>query len=70
MFFYFILGDQHPEAEFNAHMDVEAYNVLIQNATPDKVTVVPFSQIYDSLNIDLVSVWNEINNSQNVYVNI
>lgn len=52
---FFILGANHAEAEFNAHMDVEAYHILAQHATSDKVTVVPFSQIYASLNIDLVS---------------
>lgn len=50
-----ILGEEHPKPEFNANMDVEAYHILAQYATPEKVTVIPFSEIYASLNIDLVS---------------
>ncbi|KAJ0181407.1 hypothetical protein K1T71_003492 [Dendrolimus kikuchii] len=40
-----IHSDNDPKAEFNAHTDVEAYRIVAENATPDKVTIVPFSQI-------------------------
>ncbi|KAJ8733770.1 hypothetical protein PYW07_014321 [Mythimna separata] len=46
-----IHNDENPSPEFNAHVDVEAYHVVAQNASPDKVTVVPFSQIKQYLNI-------------------
>ncbi|XP_049887848.1 uncharacterized protein LOC126382129 isoform X2 [Pectinophora gossypiella] len=45
-----INGDNHPEPEFNAHVDVEAYHIVMQSATPDKVSVFPFSQTYAFLN--------------------
>ncbi|CAB3245384.1 unnamed protein product [Arctia plantaginis] len=45
-----IQSDGHPDPEFNAHMDVEAYHVIAQNATADKVTLLPFSQVKDHLN--------------------
>uniref|UniRef100_A0A2A4JSV1 Inosine/uridine-preferring nucleoside hydrolase domain-containing protein n=1 Tax=Heliothis virescens TaxID=7102 RepID=A0A2A4JSV1_HELVI len=45
-----IHGPENPTPEFNAHMDVEAYHVVAQNATPDKVTVFPFSQAKQYLN--------------------
>ncbi|XP_026324345.1 inosine-uridine preferring nucleoside hydrolase-like [Hyposmocoma kahamanoa] len=67
-------SDRHPEAEFNAHIDVEAYHIITQYATPDKVTVVPFSQIYAYLNIDMdwrENVFGKINtdviNAFNIY---
>ncbi|XP_023955104.2 uncharacterized protein LOC112058469 isoform X2 [Bicyclus anynana] len=48
---YIAAGHVHAEdlqvltaPEFNAHMDVEAYHVVLQHATPDKVTIFPFSQ--------------------------
>ncbi|RVE52041.1 hypothetical protein evm_003319 [Chilo suppressalis] len=40
-----------PKPEFNALLDVEAYYILMQSAHPDKVTVLPFSRIKDSMNI-------------------
>ncbi|XP_028178851.1 uncharacterized protein C1683.06c-like isoform X4 [Ostrinia furnacalis] len=45
-----IHSDIHPQPEFNALMDVEAYHIVVKNATPDKVTVVPFSQTQIFLN--------------------
>ncbi|KAJ8733771.1 hypothetical protein PYW07_014322 [Mythimna separata] len=45
-----IHNDDNPSPEFNAHMDVEAYHVVAQNATPDKVTLFPFSQAKQYLN--------------------
>ncbi|XP_053601169.1 uncharacterized protein LOC128669936 isoform X2 [Plodia interpunctella] len=47
----FIRDEENNEAEFNAHMDVEAYQVVVQNAKPDKVTFVPFSQVKKHLNL-------------------
>ncbi|KAJ8735045.1 hypothetical protein PYW08_014295 [Mythimna loreyi] len=45
-----IHNDANPSPEFNAHMDVEAYHVVAQNASPDKVTLFPFSQAKQYLN--------------------
>ncbi|XP_039765605.1 probable uridine nucleosidase 2 isoform X2 [Pararge aegeria] len=39
-----------PDPEFNAQMDVESYHVVMKHATPDKVTVFPFSQTMRYLN--------------------
>ncbi|KAJ8735046.1 hypothetical protein PYW08_014296 [Mythimna loreyi] len=47
-----IHNDENPSPEFNADVDVEAYHVVVQNASPDKVTVIPFSQVKQYLNID------------------
>ncbi|XP_063835700.1 inosine-uridine preferring nucleoside hydrolase-like isoform X2 [Ostrinia nubilalis] len=38
-------------AEFNAKLDVEAYHIVAQYATSDKVTVVPFNRVRYSLNV-------------------
>ncbi|XP_026323797.1 probable uridine nucleosidase 2 [Hyposmocoma kahamanoa] len=46
-------SERYPNPEFNARMDVEAYRILAQYATPDKVTLVPSSQVHDYLDIDL-----------------
>ncbi|CAK1548704.1 unnamed protein product [Leptosia nina] len=46
-----INSDEFPSAEFNAHMDVEAYHIIAKHATPDKVTVLPFSQVMTHLNL-------------------
>ncbi|CAG4920956.1 unnamed protein product [Colias eurytheme] len=46
-----IHSEQFPEAEFNAHMDVEAYHIIAKHATPEKVTMLPFSQVMLHLNI-------------------
>lgn len=51
-----ISGETSPGPEFNAQMDVEAYHVVAQNATPDKVTLFPFSQAKQYLNFSKVSV--------------
>ncbi|XP_059049242.1 uncharacterized protein LOC131844383 [Achroia grisella] len=45
-----IYSDVHPEAEFNAKSDAEAYFIVTQRANPDKVTIIPFSQIRIHLN--------------------
>lgn len=37
-------------------MDVEAYHVIAQNATADKVTFLPFSQVMDHLNFTKVGL--------------
>lgn len=63
-----------PEAEFNAHMDVEAYKVVMKQATPNKVTVFPFSQTMKYLNLSrewrenvLGSINTDIMRAQNLY---
>ncbi|KAJ8735048.1 hypothetical protein PYW08_014298 [Mythimna loreyi] len=48
-----IQGKDHPSPEFNAQMDPEAYHIVANNSNVDKVTFVPFSQVYDNLNIAL-----------------
>ncbi|XP_041973606.1 inosine-uridine preferring nucleoside hydrolase-like isoform X2 [Aricia agestis] len=45
-----IHNDSWPKAEFNAHMDVEAYHVVAAHATPDRVTFLPFSQVQQHCN--------------------
>ncbi|XP_075981064.1 uncharacterized protein LOC142979774 isoform X2 [Anticarsia gemmatalis] len=45
-----IHSEANPEPEFNAQVDVEAYHIIAQNATADKVTVFPFSQAREYLN--------------------
>ncbi|CAH2099529.1 unnamed protein product [Euphydryas editha] len=40
-----IYGENFKEAEFNAYMDVESYYIVAQDSKPDKVTIIPFSQI-------------------------
>ncbi|CAH2099530.1 unnamed protein product [Euphydryas editha] len=52
-----IYSEDTPDAEFNAHMDVEAYHVVAQHATPDKVTIFPFSQTIRYLNFP--KTWRE-----------
>ncbi|XP_030022945.2 uncharacterized protein C1683.06c [Manduca sexta] len=39
-----IYSSEDPAPEFNALMDVEGYHVVMQYATPDKVTIFPYSQ--------------------------
>ncbi|XP_047507053.1 inosine-uridine preferring nucleoside hydrolase-like isoform X1 [Pieris napi] len=46
-----IHNDEVSDAEFNAHMDVEAYHIIAKHATPEKVTVLPFSQVMAHLNL-------------------
>ncbi|CAK1600236.1 unnamed protein product [Parnassius mnemosyne] len=45
-----IHSDEIPLPEFNALTDVEAYQVVTQNATPDKLTIIPYSQVMRCLN--------------------
>ncbi|CAH2069000.1 unnamed protein product, partial [Iphiclides podalirius] len=45
-----IHSDNNPSPEFNANVDVEGYHVVAQYATPDKVTILPFSQVQRCLN--------------------
>ncbi|CAB3245385.1 unnamed protein product [Arctia plantaginis] len=45
-----IYSESFPEPEFNAAMDPEAYYILADNARVDKVTIIPYSQVYVSLN--------------------
>ncbi|XP_038209333.1 inosine-uridine preferring nucleoside hydrolase-like isoform X2 [Zerene cesonia] len=52
-----IHSEEFPEAEFNAHMDVEAYHIIAKHATPEKVTMLPFSQVM--LHLNLSRQWRE-----------
>ncbi|XP_014354749.2 probable uridine nucleosidase 2 isoform X2 [Papilio machaon] len=45
-----IQNEENPDPEFNASMDIEAYHIVTQYATPDKVTIFPFSQVKSCLN--------------------
>ncbi|CAH0406170.1 unnamed protein product [Chilo suppressalis] len=72
-----IYSDQESLPEFNAKMDPEAYHIMAQNARPDKITVVPFSQTKIYLNISkswrndvLGRIDNEIVREQNKYEKI
>ncbi|XP_050350343.1 inosine-uridine preferring nucleoside hydrolase-like [Nymphalis io] len=78
---YIGAGHIHSEdisnAEFNAHMDVEAYHVIAQHATPDKVTIFPFSQTKRYLNFSktwreevLGAINTDIMKAQNLYEKI
>lgn len=49
-----VLGTLTPTPEFNAEQDVEAYHIAVDNSAPDKVTIVPFSQVLTDLNISNV----------------
>ncbi|XP_045450970.1 inosine-uridine preferring nucleoside hydrolase-like [Melitaea cinxia] len=40
-----IYSENYKEPEFNAYMDVESYHIVANESTPDKVTIIPFSQI-------------------------
>ncbi|XP_022826762.1 probable uridine nucleosidase 2 isoform X1 [Spodoptera litura] len=44
-----IHSEKYPLPEFNARMDVEAYHIVVRNASPDKVTIFPFSQTKEYL---------------------
>ncbi|CAB3245383.1 unnamed protein product [Arctia plantaginis] len=44
-----IHSGKHQRPEFNARVDAEAYRIVVQNANPDKVTMVPFSLIDEYL---------------------
>ncbi|XP_059049267.1 nucleoside hydrolase-like isoform X2 [Achroia grisella] len=52
-----IHSDEHSDPEFNTSMDVEAYHVIAQNASPSKVTFFPFSQVMKHLNLS--TAWRE-----------
>ncbi|XP_045761225.1 probable uridine nucleosidase 2 [Maniola jurtina] len=40
-----IYGENFTEPEFNAAMDVEAYHIVVNSGDPDKLTIIPYSQI-------------------------
>ncbi|XP_063364478.1 inosine-uridine preferring nucleoside hydrolase-like isoform X2 [Cydia amplana] len=40
-----VYSESEPTPEFNAEQDAEAYHVIMRNANPDKVTILPFSQV-------------------------
>ncbi|XP_059049345.1 inosine-uridine preferring nucleoside hydrolase-like [Achroia grisella] len=44
-----VYSENETEAEFNAAMDPESYYIITDNPDPEKVTVVPFSEILTSL---------------------
>ncbi|XP_068628892.1 uncharacterized protein [Battus philenor] len=46
-----IHDENNPDVEFNASVDIEAYHIVTQYATPDKVTIFPFSQVKRYLNL-------------------
>ncbi|KAL0895386.1 hypothetical protein ABMA27_011519 [Loxostege sticticalis] len=46
-----VYEENSQEAEFNALLDVEAYHIVAQYSVSDKVTVVPFNKMKQSLNI-------------------
>ncbi|KAF9409447.1 hypothetical protein HW555_011190 [Spodoptera exigua] len=48
-----IYSEEYPKAEFNVAMDPEAYHIVVDNATTDKVTIIPFSQVKESLKIPI-----------------
>ncbi|XP_028037674.1 uncharacterized protein C1683.06c-like isoform X2 [Bombyx mandarina] len=69
--------EEYPTAEFNAHMDVEAYHVVTENANPEKVTIFPFSQVQKYCNFSrewrinvLGAINTEIIRAQNKYERI
>ncbi|XP_026485043.2 uncharacterized protein LOC113392713 [Vanessa tameamea] len=40
-----VYGENFTEPEFNANMDVESYYIVAGSGTPEKLTIIPFSQI-------------------------
>ncbi|CAH1643204.1 unnamed protein product [Spodoptera littoralis] len=48
-----IYSEKYPNAEFNAAMDPEAYHIVADSAVADKVTIVPFSQVIETLKIPI-----------------
>ncbi|XP_061716495.1 inosine-uridine preferring nucleoside hydrolase-like [Cydia pomonella] len=40
-----VYSETETKAEFNAEQDAEAYHIVMQEAHPEKVTIVPFSQV-------------------------
>ncbi|XP_048005896.1 probable uridine nucleosidase 2 [Leguminivora glycinivorella] len=49
-------GD-NPGPEFNARMDPEAYHIVLDNVNPDKVILLPFSQV--KKNLDFSKDWRQ-----------
>ncbi|XP_050684719.1 uncharacterized protein LOC126979448 isoform X1 [Leptidea sinapis] len=47
-----IYSERFNKPEFNAAMDVEAYEIALSDSTPDDVTLLPFSQVLQDLDID------------------
>ncbi|XP_037964255.2 probable uridine nucleosidase 2 [Plutella xylostella] len=69
-----IHNEVHVEAEFNARTDAEAYHIIAENATPEKVTIIPFSQVKDHLDLSkewrnnvLGAIDTDIMNAQNLF---
>ncbi|KAM3960167.1 uncharacterized protein ACR2FA_005798 [Aphomia sociella] len=52
-----IYSDENSNAQFNVVMDVEAYHVITQTASPDRVTFLPSSQVNKHLN--LTTAWRQ-----------
>lgn len=50
-----LTGDKYPHPEFNAEMDAESYYIVAESASTNRVTIVPFSQVYSTLNMTKVS---------------
>ncbi|CAG5036491.1 unnamed protein product [Parnassius apollo] len=72
-----IYSDENSMPEFNAFTDVEAYQVVTQNATPDKLTIIPYSQVMSSLNFSRVwrqevlgAIETEVMRAQNLFETI
>ncbi|CAG5036488.1 unnamed protein product [Parnassius apollo] len=72
-----IHSDENPMPEFNVLTDVEAYKIVTQNATPDKLTIFPFSQVQSYLNISrtwrqevLGAIDTEVMRAQNLFEKI
>ncbi|XP_004923030.1 uncharacterized protein LOC101746887 isoform X2 [Bombyx mori] len=70
----YIYSDDYKEPEFNVDMDVEAYHIVTRSASPDIVTILPFSQVRTWLNISnewrkqtLGSINTDIMKAQNSY---
>ncbi|XP_046973665.1 inosine-uridine preferring nucleoside hydrolase-like [Vanessa cardui] len=40
-----VYGEDFTEPEFNANMDIESYYIVASSGTPEKLTIIPFSQI-------------------------
>ncbi|XP_023955083.2 uncharacterized protein LOC112058458 [Bicyclus anynana] len=47
-----VYGDNFTKPEFNAAMDVEAYHIVVNSGRPDKLTIIPFSQILTYQKLD------------------
>ncbi|XP_063624336.1 inosine-uridine preferring nucleoside hydrolase-like isoform X2 [Cydia splendana] len=51
-----VYSESEPTPEFNAEQDAEAYHIIMQNANPEKVTILPFSQVGTK---DITRQWRE-----------